>query len=221
MHIPPLAYAAGISVVFPVAAGAAKFRSLDKSLKSLLTLQIIYSSICLIQLFQALNDINNLWTSHVYIIIEYSFLLWIISSWQRSPKVKNILLASIAVFALFWICASMFLEHFDEPASYTNSLSRLVYCAVALYTLRHLALESAISLLKEPRFWIVSALLVSSSGDLMFYSLRGVMAGLSMEDLKLAFSIHWILAIISNLLYSQGYLCRSPRNSGGLLPSAL
>jgi hypothetical protein len=199
MQLPGLAYASGISVLLPIAAGATKVRSLDKGLRSFLLLQLIYAMTSGAQLYLALHNVRNLWLSHLYNLVEYSLLMVMFSLWQKDRRVEKTIFLSIVFFALFWIIANLYMEPWTEPAIYSNSLSRTIYCVVGLYTLRKISLVSTTLILKDPRFWIISSLLISSTGDLMFYALRGVIADLSHQDLFIAFAIHWILNIITNL----------------------
>ncbi len=216
MQIPGLAYASGISVFLPVAVGATRIRLLDRAMKTFLLLQTIYAIVIALQFYLALHHLTNLWISHVYAVIEYPFLMAVFSLWQKNRIVEKAMLISIAFFVAFWVVASIYLEPFTAPATYTYPVSRMIYCAVGLYTLRKISLESTSPILKDPRFWIISSLLISSTGDLMFYALRDVISGLSQQELLTAFGIHWILIIVTNLFYSEGYICTSPKNSGGL-----
>jgi hypothetical protein len=219
MQFPALGYAAIASVTFPVAAGAVRLRLLDRALKTLLSLQFIYLIVTALQLYLALHNIRNLWLSHFFILIEYSFLIAVFSFWEKNKWAVKALFFSVVLFALFWILANFLFEPFAEPAIYTNSLARTIYCFVGLYTLRNITKDSTTLILRDPRFWIISSLLISSTGDLMFYSLRSVIVRLSPRDIFIAWSIHWILNIITNLLYSIGYFWKPLTNSGG--PSAL
>ncbi len=219
MQIPVLAYVSGVSVLFPVGVGAVKVRSLDKPLRIFLLLQVIYALTSGAQFYLALHNVRNLWISHLYNLVEYSFLMGIFSFWQPNPTVRKVVLLSIAFFFLFWIIANLYLEPITGPAIYSNSLSRSAYCIVGLYTLRNISMESTNLLFRDPRLWIVGSLLISSTGDLMFYALRGIISVLPPQQLLVAFGSHWILIILTNLLYCVGYLCTYPKNFGG--PSVL
>ncbi len=220
MQIPVLAYASGLSVIFPVAFGAIRIRLLDRALKTLFLLQTIYLIVVALQFYLAFHHMTNLWISHLYAVIEYPFLMAMFSLWQKNRIVERTIVLSIPIFLVFWGVASIYLEPFTAPAIYTYPISRMTYCVVALYTLRIISLESTTLILKDPRFWIIGSLLVSSTGEVIFYGLRGIIANLSQRDFLTAFGVHWILIIATNLTFSIGYICIPLKNSGGPSPLA-
>lgn len=141
---------------------------------------------------------NNMIELHIYTLLEYAFLMTILSYWQKTSAMKLYLRFSILLFALIWITAKIFLEEPTRFDSFTSSLESAVLAGASAFTLLGFLRENLESLYKQPRFWVVVAILIYFSGNLVAFALRPVI---------IVWSIHSMLNIISNLCYAGGFLC--------------
>ncbi|MGB2867521.1 MAG: hypothetical protein WBD36_03650 [Bacteroidota bacterium] len=211
MSIPYLAHAAAFSILIPVIVGLFTIRSLQPDLKLLLILFVVNAMAVSLQYYLGSRDVNNLWIGHFFNLIEYNMLTLMISDWQEKESTKAVFRLSMLVFTAFWIVAKLYLEKMDQPSVYVIPVSRVLLACASVYSLVGVAQSKTLTFLENPRFWVLSALLVSSAGGLMFYALRGMIAHLPTEQLLLAFYVHWSLIVVENLIYSGGFLCKIRR----------
>jgi hypothetical protein len=146
----------------------------------------------------ALYKINNLWLFHISTLLEYTLLILVFSYWQKKDILKLSLRLSIPLFLLIWFAAKLFLESFNQFDNFTSSMAGVILVVVSSYTLYDLSKENSVSLSRDPRFWVGSAVLIYYTGNLMLFALSNIIT---------IWAIHSILNIIANLIYSGGFLC--------------
>ncbi len=221
MNIPPLVYIAAVSVALPFIFGIFHFFRLPSDLKPLVVLFGAHAAITVAQFALAFQGVNNLWTSHVYNIIEVVFLLIILSTWASGGKSRLLMRSTAILYVLFWVFAKVFLEKFNAPAVYTPTISRIIIISGTLYLLVVVASQTHTPIFREPKFWFAAGFLLACAGSLMFYGFRTLLDGLSMDAIVRVWSIHWVVLTVSNILLTIGFLCRpQARNSGGQLELA-
>lgn len=217
MSIPLLAYVAGFSVGFPVFAALFKIRSLDREMRLLLVMFSIGAVNVVLQFVVAFSGFHNLFLAHFFLLIEFLFFLWVFSCWF-DRRLHIIFRTVFALFIVFWILSHVSLEKFDEPAYYTSLLSKILYTAISIVLLHRISADSTKSILQDSRFWFLSGVLIYASGGILFASLRSAIDKLPLDGLLVAYSVHWIITIVTNLLYAIGFLCKPQvQNSGGQL----
>ncbi len=221
MHLPLLAYLAGLSGGVPCTSGLLRWRSLSSDLRILAVLFTVNFVAMIVQIALSRKGVNNLWISHFYSLIEFLCLTWVFAEWQVTGWKRKLLHHSVLGYIIFWVLSKLFLEDLTRQPYYTVFLSKIFFTAWSIQLLHLISGETKAQLFSLPRFWIVSANLISSSGSLMFYSLRTTIDKLPLEGLVIAYGIHWIIMILSNAVFAAGFLCKArPRNSGGQLELA-
>lgn len=221
MDLPLIAYMAGGAVILPSLIGLAAMRRLESDMRLLLALFGFHAVLTVLQFALASQAINNLWTSHIYYLVEVVVLLRVYSLWTSSGSAKRIFLWLTVLYAIFWIAAKFFLEEFTVSAFYTPTVSRVMFIGSTLYILVVVASNSEHPLYLEPRFWFAAGFLVLFAGSLMFYAFRNFIFGFSVEIVDRLLTIHWMNILLSNSLHCVGFLCilRLP-NTGGRLELA-
>lgn len=220
MEIPILAYAAGFAALLPVGAGLLRIRSLDGRMKILLVMFAIGAINVSLEFILAFQGIRNLFLAHFYLLIEFLFFIWVCSLWVEKPE-RNVLRVLFILFIVFWIVSHLFFESFDSPAYYTSFLSKVLYSGICIMLLHKFSAASERTILLDPRFWILAGLLLFATGGIMFSFLRSIIDTLPLDGLLLAYSIHWIISIVTNLMYAIGFLCKPQlQSSGGQLELA-
>lgn len=222
MNFPPIAYIAFISIVLPFVLSVILWRRFLNDTWLLIILYGAYTEVLFIQLTLALRRINNLWSSHVYEVLELVLIVLMYRMWVSSKNAKTVYLWIAMVYAVFWLTARSLLVPSELLGLYTPVLSRVLVVAGSLYILFEItSADAERSLLFEPKFWFASGFLAAASGDLMFYAFDKFITGFSFEDAKRVYSIHWAVTVISNLMVVIGILCKPrQRTSGGLLELA-
>ncbi len=210
-----LYYLSIVSGLFPFILGLSLFRKLNTALRLLLLL----FGIAL--LFEAFGYYlyffttfrSNVLIFHFYTLIECSLFIFVFSFWQNDSKLKRVLRITIPGFAFLWIGSKLFFENFDQHDNYTNSLECVLLVGVSFRTLYVVNQDRLKDILREPRFWISSAVLIYFSANLLPFALGSIIVNWGFP--------HALVNIISNLLYAGGFLCLHPRlNYGGLLSPA-
>ncbi|GJQ20301.1 MAG: hypothetical protein HBSIN02_06560 [Bacteroidia bacterium] len=221
MGIPFLAYLAGGATIAPFFMGLCVYRRLERQIKPLFILFGIHAALTFVQAYLALRQTNNLWTSHVYYLVEVVILLRVYSLWTASAHARGIFYGMGILYSLFWAASKLLFEQFTTSALYTPTVSRIILLGSTLYILLMISSTTTRMLYSEPKFWFAAGFLVIFAGSLMFYGFRNLFLDLSVEAVKTLWSIHWSVTIVSNLLHVIGFLCilRFP-NTGGQLELA-
>jgi hypothetical protein len=144
---------------------------------------------------------------HVNTLIEYIFVMYIISSWQESQKMKRLFRVLLLLYALFWFCAKVTFEPINGLYSITSSVSQVVLVLSAGYTLFVVIENHVQPLLRNQLFWVLIAFVLNYTGTLIPTALAGVLFTQPGEALVLLYSINWVLVIFSNILCAIGILC--------------
>jgi hypothetical protein len=220
LNVPILAHAAGLSTLFPVVVGGLRFPVLNREFRILFFVFCLEAANASLQLILASRGINNLFLIHSYLLIEFVLFLLVFSRWIEGIWQK-ILRQILVFFLLFWVLSHVFFEPFDQPAYYSSILSKVFYTGISIVMLHRISSVSDRSIIHDGRFWMFSGLLVFASGGLMFSFLRSFIDELPVDGLMAAYSIHWAISILTNLLYAIGFLCKPlVQNSGGQLELA-
>jgi hypothetical protein len=208
LAIPTFGLIASFSCLVPVIAGFWRLKTMDRDLRLVVALVAIGLLITVVQLYLAIRSINNLWIGHMYNLVEYAITLLIFSDWEENPQIRAALRMSIIVFGLFWVVSKIEWESLFQPAALTTTVARMAFTLVALRMLYRLTEEGKVTMLRDPRFWVCVAILVSATGDLMFYSLRNLLTLLPKKDIILAFRVHWFLMIVVDALFLVAFLTK-------------
>lgn len=147
------------------------------------------------------------WLSQAYILFEYALVMFIIYSWQESQRMKVLFKTILGLYIIFWICAKFTFEPFNELDSVTAIISRVILTLSAGYTLFVVIGNRLQPLLRQQRFWVLLSFVLFYAGTLLPFAVQGILYSHSSEDLHLAWSINWVLAILSNILFTIGFLC--------------
>lgn len=207
---------AGILVTFSsgvlvVIAGFWGYKRLSLEFK-LLLLFFVYAVLSnLIIISTARSNLNNLWLFHLYTLFEFIILLWVISFWVQSIRLRQALrLGGIAFFG-FWIVSKMTFESLNNYDTVTATVAHIVFIPVALYALYRISLAGSNNLLKDPRFWICVAVLIYSTGNIFWLSLGNEIVSWPKEQMLTAWGIHWMLDILANLFFAGGFWWQAHR----------
>ena len=144
---------------------------------------------------------------HIYIFIEFLFVMYIISFWQESHKMKKLFQTLLLLYILFWIIAKVTFEPLNGLYSLTASVSQVLLALSAGYTLFMVIGNRVQPLFSHQRFWVLLSFVIYYTGTLMLVALQGILVHYSTEDIFLAVSINWSLKILFNILFTVGFLC--------------
>ena len=205
-----------ISATVPLIVGLYVFRSLSVEWKILVAYFAITLLGGIVQAYLGNRGINNLWSVYIIMMIEYAFLVFVFSYWQKKKILKTILYVSIPVF-VFMSIGTMYLRgNLQQFNHYSMSIESIILVGISAYTLFEVSKESVGSLLREPRFLIATAVLVYFASTLILFALSNVLLTLPKQTVRVVFTFQVIMNIISNLIYAKGFLCQyQVQKSGG------
>ncbi len=179
----------------------------NREMKILVLFLIIALGIDIISAMFIRDYLIMLGLMHIYFLIEFLFVMYIISSWQESPKIKRLFQVLLLLYVLFWFCAKFTFEPFNGLYSITTSVSQVLLALSAGYTLFIVIGNRMQPLISHQRFWVLLSFVLFYAGTLAFYALQGILVHYSREDVFLAASINWSLKILFNILFTIGFLC--------------
>jgi hypothetical protein len=208
VSFPTLSYIATFSLFIPVFFGFKKFERLQYEMKTLVILLFISLVSGNVALYLALKGISNLWIFHITTLIEFSFLMFILARWQVHKLAKLILYSLIPFYAILWTIAKFTIENLRHFDNFTSTLANSILVIAALGTLIMIVWNRTGNLLKDIRVWVLTAILVYYAGNFMLLGLSNLILALPIQKIETAWSIQWTVLILSNLLYTGGFLCR-------------
>jgi hypothetical protein len=145
--------------------------------------------------------------THVYFLIEFIFIISIITVWQELRRVKIFFLALMLFYILFWIIAKFTFEPTSGLYAVTASASQVLLALSAGYTLFIVIGDRTQSLMNNFRFWVLLSFVVYYTGTLLVIALRGILIQSSLETVISVNYIDWVLKIVFNILFAIGFLC--------------
>lgn len=193
-----------LSCVPALALAIRYFRRLDGAFRLLLLWFVVILIVETFNFYQVYQGRSNVWIYHFYMPVEFVLFMLILSSWQRSRRFRTLLIASIPFFVLLCLI-NLYVSGIDGTFNFLPvSVSAVLYVAVAAYTMLNLYRTHAGSLFKAPRFWALSALILYSSGTLVYFSFNRIVVEQAIVAIWL---MHAGLYILTNQLYAVGFLC--------------
>ncbi len=203
---PVFLYISSFSGILPLLVGIYAYKYLKRDMKILLiyfALSFIVEIIA-VYIAQVLHK-HNIWLYNIFMIIEYSFFMVVISLWQKNKSIKKILQFSIPIFILIGIITQIYLESLNQFNNLTRPIESIIFTLVASFTLSRFSLEySGQSLLKNHRFIILVGILIYFAGNTFLFALMG-------NELSIVksyyFIIHSCLNIFAYLIFTWGFYC--------------
>ena len=113
-------------------------------------------------------------------------------------------------YTLFWFISKWTFEKWDQPGSYTLTVSTLVFILFSLYMLYRLVSRKDSS--GEPirgnfQFWVTSGILLYFAGSAIEFLMLSLIVNLSREAFFNIWSIHWSINVVVNICFAFGFLC--------------
>jgi hypothetical protein len=204
---PPIMYISVFSSLVPVSVGISRIKILHHGMKILLFYLILVFAADIFLTWFVRGYQFTLGIVHVYYLIEYIFIMTIISIWQESYRMKRFFQVLILLYVLLWFIAKVTFEPLNGLYSITASTSQVLLALGAGYTLFIVMGNRMQSLIYNFRFWVLLSYVFYYAGSLLVIALRGILIQHSTETLFLVNSIDWSLKILFNILLAIGFLC--------------
>jgi hypothetical protein len=121
---------------------------------------------------------------------------------------RSALLVCLGMFIIVWVLSKFFFEPFTHIDGWTATLSKILQIVFSIILLVDVVKGSDIVWTNDPRIWAATGIIIYSAGSLFMFALFNKMLQVSPDRLKLAWSLNWVLMIISNLLFARAFLCK-------------
>jgi hypothetical protein len=206
-RFPPLAYVSLFSPVLPIGIGIFKIKRIHFGMTILFfyIVTVFVGDNILMWFFQ--GQPFQLGLTHAYFLIEYIFVISVISTWQESHWMRKLFQGLIGLYTLFWIIAKSTFEPLSGLYSMTASISQVILALSAGYTLFIVVENRMQPLMHNYRFWALLSFVLYFAGTLLVIALRGILIHYSTEKYFLISSLEWSLKILFNILFAIGFLC--------------
>jgi hypothetical protein len=204
---PLLAYISLFSVILPIGIGIPRIKILHLGM-TILLLYLVFSFAADIYLIWFASGYQfALGLFHVYYLVEYIFIMSIITVWQESLKMKRLFQALILIYILFWIIAKVTFEPLNGLYSFVAGTSQILLLIGAEITLFIIIRDRMQPIINHYRFWVLLSFVIYYTGTLLIIISRGILLHYSISILFLIQSIDWSLKILFNILFAVGFLC--------------
>ena len=205
MNLPWHFHLSGLSALLPLIFGVIFYKNLSKVLKFFWVYIVVSFSIDLTSFLLNLNQYKTAPILNIFTIVEYFFLIYVLSFWNNNKIIIAVLKSSVAVFIIIFILLELFnLENFNEIKMISRTIGMVSLTAFSIITLFVISDNVKIPLYKDPRFWITSGILIYCAGNLLLFSIGTFI----IDDIEIYF-IHSILNTLANFCYAGGLFCRN------------
>jgi hypothetical protein len=208
MHLPTIAYIAGVTCVLPAIASVVRYKSLTSPMKVMTGLFVMYASVVAVQYWLGQKGIQNLWIGQIHTLVEFSLFTLVFSMWVGPGTLQRILRWSIAAYTVIWCILKVTIEHPGQFDNYSGSMAKLILMGLATYTIRISFQNIESNLLTYARVWVSAGILLYSAGTLLILAASNQILKLSPEGFLTLWHVNWSMLILSNLLYSRAFLCK-------------
>lgn len=217
MGLPVLYYIAIFCIVIVPVVGSFRTKHLTQEFRLLLIFFWFDAVLELFQLKMAFLHVNNLWTSHIYHLVEFSVFVWVLSRWENNNAMKRMMWSVILAYAVFWAASKLTFEPIMKGGSATSVISHIFFVFFSLRLL-HILGGGRGQILFSSRFWFLSGLLIYSSGDILIYGLRSTIDRMSMQSYDLIWQFHLLVNIISCVLFAASFLVSVESTNDNRMP---
>jgi hypothetical protein len=207
-NIPILALAAIASFFIPSAVGIFRFRSLTTSVKLFAMFYFLTCAEELVELYLALNHIHNIFLINYSFLIEPVFLSVVYFVWAKEKWLKQLIAIPGILYIMIWLANKLYFGSPDEVNNPMAMASRIVLISVSIFVLHSMMKDVDIVLFAEPLFWISTGWILYSTGVLLIYGLSADLLKAGVKYFTSAWYINWSLAIVSNLMFTKGLICK-------------
>jgi hypothetical protein len=154
--------------------------------------------------------------AHVGEPLQTALILCAFSFWQRHEVARLALRVSVPLVLMLWLTLAIGFENASQFSRFTAPFQSILLVAVAAYTVVSLAAVATDPLPNHDWFWF-------GVGVMLYYGTYAIIEPLSQLLIPSApgrvwtiFEVRAGVAIVVNLLYLKGMLCRvSPPSFGG------
>ncbi len=152
---------------------------------------------------------SNHWIYNIYSPIECVFYCLLLLEQIKNKRFRKLFICGIIAYCLFTLYNLSFLQGFSIFNSYTYVAEAILVVGMCFYFFLHVAKnENEHSLVRDPVFWITSALIITFLGDFIIMGLLDFVIANPGKYTLLSFSIIKYLNVTKCVLFSVAFVCK-------------
>ncbi len=200
-----IAFISVLSPLIPLAFCLYHFRTFQAELKLLCLLEV-FSFICdILSLAVPLIKLKTNYLGTLYEIGEFTILFFLYFGILKPKKSKWIFILIGFSFILFSSLNFLFLQH-EKLNSFTFLSSSIIFIWLSVVYFFSLMKDLPTYHLEQiPMFWINTAVLIFFSGNFFLFLTTDYLIKVSPNDFMVHWSLHNILNIVKNLLFTIAF----------------
>jgi len=202
-----LNYLSLFSGLFPVIAAIYRYKTLDPALKPMAIFFFVSALVdTLLLVMPRIGILNNWPLIHLFIVIMLVFFGRVYYQSFYIPGLKKTT-AALCVLAFIAIIYGIFRDGLMFFPSFANSFLSVVFTLLSLfYFYQLLNAREFVHIEKQPMFWINSGVLIYFGINIFLFMLFDKFVKHAEDDVWI---IHDLTNVVSNILYSIGFLCQN------------
>ena len=196
----------------PLGVGVARYKKLNLAMRAFAAFCCVICVELVVEFVLAFHHINNNFVSNAGLGIEALCLAAVYTLSVDMKSVRRVIIASAVVFVCVWVPDKMFFEdpkQINEAMCIFSSTYVIVISVIALHTV---ARTTTNPLSDEPIFWITSANILLSSGDIFVLGTSNELLAMGVSYFTAAWYINWSLDIIAYILFTKALLCKAAQH---------
>ena len=205
MILPALGYLNLASDYLALGSGVVRRRRLEGALYAFLLYLFVATLTESITIVLAHLSIVNWWILHIFTLLAYGIVLWVLSCWQTGA-IRILFRIIILIGVVLWALSKFTIENLGTADLYSQTISSSLLLVASGITLLVLKPRMDVSMIDDARFWIVSGLLLYTAGNLTSTLLLEKIVALNFSETMIVYQMHWALNICVNVIFAMGYL---------------
>lgn len=201
--------AAGASFLIPTAAGIARVKVLSPAMKLLLLFCIYSFAQVGAEFVMGRRHMNNTFLANLGLLLELIFVGGVYWLAFKNKRIQKVIAALVAIFLCIWVVDWAI---YHVPGRFNNEMaliSRGFIIAFSVLAVHSIAKATSRSLVDEPIFWVSTANILYSVGALFIFGFMNDLLRMGIVYFNAAWYLNWSLAIMANLMFTKGMMCKT------------
>lgn len=201
------------SILLPLICGVLKYKHLNKVLKLLFYFFCFSTLVELACLYFYLRKENNLWIINIFELVEFYIYSYVCCYFINSKASFWIGVGLQICFSIAWIISMFYENELHINNDLINAIEAVVLMILAGFALLKITNDAPVNIFVAANFLMISSILLYFAGNLLIFSLSEYILGSNSKILGHAWKVHSFWNIITNILFSIGFLCTSKKKT--------
>jgi hypothetical protein len=188
--------------------GILKYKHLIKPLKIVLwyiLFSLVVDSVKDVMIF---NKIRTLWINHWFSILELLLYILVFNYWRLNKRYSFFIWLSFAVYFFIWIIGKFSFEPFEFEDVYSESVSQIIQIAFGVPLLIALIGDEDINWKNNPRFWIISGIVLYAAAAFVLFALSNAILILPPQTIRMIYNLNDLFIVIQHIFFLRAFLCK-------------